>query len=173
MHLQNPFSRCIALWAAFLLPFHAARADKNQEPLNEVERSYNRAGEFFSEEVPGEVLISVHLIGAVSHPGVYHVPRNTDLVHLISLAGGTRDDANLQRISIKRTNKAAEEVIEANLRELASEPGKRPPLLQAGDLVLVYVKDPLVDQSTVTFISLVTSLLSILVSATLLIRATK
>lgn len=172
---KNFFSspaRWLCLWASIGMPFNQAFAERMPEIQKiESERVHNRAEEYFSEEIPGELLISIHLIGAVNRSGVYHVPRNTDVIHLISLAGGTRADANLERITIKRRNKAVEEVIECDLKETAEEPGKYAPVLQAGDMVLVYAKEPFIDPNTVAALSLITTILSIAVSATVIIRS--
>lgn len=156
------------------MPCNEAFADlpRGVDPT-ENDRIHNRAEEYFSEQVPGEVLITVHLLGAVNRPGVYHVPRSTDVVHLISLAGGTRPDADLSHASIKRRSKASEEVIQCNLKEYAGTPGVYPPTLLAGDMVLVYAKDPFIAPDTLAVLSVVTTLFSIAVSATLVFKALK
>lgn len=143
----------------------------NGENGHAPSRLMTRAEEFFSEEVAGETLISVHLLGAVARAGVYHVPRNTDIVHLVSLAGGTRAEADLSEVSIKRRNKAKEEVIGVNLEELTEEPGNHPPVLQTGDIVLIKAKQPIFERDTVTAIAVLTSLISVLASVVVLIRS--
>ncbi len=132
---------------------------------------YKRADEYFSEEVPGETLITVQLIGSVPRAGVYHVPRNTDVVKLLSLAGGTREEANLRKILIKRRNQAKEEVHEIDVEAIAEKANVQSPLLQTGDMVLVYAKEPLVTQDTISFLTVLTTILSIVTSTILLTKS--
>jgi len=49
-----------------------------------------------------QVVMSINVWGYVQKPGQYFVPRNTDLISLISFAGGPRDGANLSEVTIVR-----------------------------------------------------------------------
>jgi hypothetical protein len=46
------------------------------------------ASEYIFRSSPKENLITVQLLGAVQKPGIYYVPSQTDLVRLLTLAGG-------------------------------------------------------------------------------------
>lgn len=128
--------------------------------------TFTRADEYFSEIYQGEILIPINLLGSVGKPGVYHIPKQTDLVRLLSLAGGTRADANLEDISIKRRNGETEKLINVNLRQLVSEKGTGKPInLEANDIVLVAPQEPSVSQNTLTVVSLVASLMGLVVSS--------
>ncbi|WP_374031200.1 SLBB domain-containing protein [Bdellovibrio bacteriovorus] len=48
-----------------------------------------QASEYIFRSSPKESLISVQLLGAVYKPGIYYVPANTELLKLLTLAGGT------------------------------------------------------------------------------------
>ncbi|MCK5574140.1 MAG: SLBB domain-containing protein [Bacteroidetes bacterium] len=52
---------------------------------------------------PGEITMTVNVWGFVGNPGRYEVPISTDLVDLISFAGGPRPDADLSDVKISRT----------------------------------------------------------------------
>jgi protein involved in polysaccharide export with SLBB domain len=56
---------------------------------------------------PGEMTMQVNLWGDVQKPGRYEVPVNTDLIQLISLAGGPTREANLSEVQISRHLKAS------------------------------------------------------------------
>ncbi len=50
-----------------------------------------------------ELLIKVNIWGFVRMPGQYLVPSNTDLVSLISYAGGPSEDAQIKKVKMIRT----------------------------------------------------------------------
>ena len=101
-----------------------------------------------------QILMKVNVWGYVQKPGQYVVPRNTDLISLISFAGGPIDGADLAKVSIIRggdqslaynnghdaTNGRSQKVpiIEANVKEsLKTGEIWNIPILQAGDTVMI------------------------------------
>ncbi len=51
---------------------------------------------------PGEITMSINLWGYVRNPGRYEVPISTDLIQLLSYAGGPLADADLGSVKIAR-----------------------------------------------------------------------
>lgn len=51
---------------------------------------------------PGELTMQINIWGYVHHPGRYEVPTNTDIIQLLSFAGGPIQDGNLGKIKISR-----------------------------------------------------------------------
>lgn len=51
----------------------------------------------------GEITMPVNLWGAVKNPGRYEIPISTDLVELLSFAGGPTGNATLEEVRIIRT----------------------------------------------------------------------
>ena len=51
---------------------------------------------------PGEITMSINLWGYVRNPGRYEVPISTDLIQLLSYAGGPLAEANLGSVKISR-----------------------------------------------------------------------
>lgn len=51
-----------------------------------------------------ELLIPVNIWGFVQKPGQYMVPNNTDLISLLSYAGGPTEDARISNIKIVRSD---------------------------------------------------------------------
>src|SRR4051812_16725778 len=70
--------------------------------------------EFVSGDYPGAVLMRVNLWGAVGKPGIHFVPAQTDLVTLLSFAGGPSEAAKMSGLYIKRWTSGKEFVIEVN-----------------------------------------------------------
>ena len=66
--------------------------------------------------------IDVNVWGEVSRPGRYTVPDYTDLLSLLSFAGGPTDDAKLDKIKIIRTLDGREEVIHIDLKRFLARP---------------------------------------------------
>jgi hypothetical protein len=87
------------------------------------------------------ILIDVNLWGQVGNPGKYYVPYNTDLVSLLSIAGGPAVTAKLDDIRIIRYARADTAVVEKVVRvdiEKFIETGEQNfPLLLRGDTVIV------------------------------------
>ena len=111
----------IILLTAFLL----LQAIVTPSPCQEIVRKGGLQGkipEYYislgTEESPEEqLLIKVNIWGHVSKPGQYMVPSTTDLVSLISFAGGPTENAKLRDIRIVRSNSETQEVLHVNLEK--------------------------------------------------------
>jgi hypothetical protein len=60
------------------------------------------AASYYYIAKPGELTMQVNLWGFVKNPGRYEVPSSTDLVQLISFAGGPTDYAKMYEVKITR-----------------------------------------------------------------------
>jgi len=101
--------------------------------------------------LPGEhqgLEMMVHIIGEVQKPGEYRVPDQTDLLELLSKAGGPTQFSRLSAISVRRApagrlaamaggTAPRVEIIRVNIDEILRKKDVAPPLLQPGDVVLV------------------------------------
>lgn len=110
-----------------------------------------------------KLLINVHIWGEVRQPGEYLVPDDTDVLELISKAGGPTEYANLSNVKITRgliritdvrrssrkrvnsfdkellLNKYSKQVIKVDLKSLLNKErtDETLPMLQPGDVVRV------------------------------------
>jgi len=66
------------------------------------EQKYPRGAQYFLG-TDDQLLIKVNIWGFVAKPGQYMVPSDTDLISLISFAGGPRDGAKLRNIKLIRS----------------------------------------------------------------------
>ncbi len=87
------------------------------------------AASFYYVARPGELTMKVNIWGFVHNPGRYEVPTSTDLVQLISFAGGPIQDAKLSEVKITRFLRVDSLLtrgeITANLEDLYRiDPGK-------------------------------------------------
>jgi len=86
---------------------------------------------------PG-LVIKVHIWGQVNKPGLHTVPSNTDLMELLSLAGGPSDYANLGRIKLIRREEGKEAIFFIDLGEYLDKGDPSSLLiLKPGDAVIV------------------------------------
>lgn len=93
---------------------------------------------------PEGINIEVSLWGYVQRPGLYKVPHTTDLISLISLAGGPKDNARLDDVRIIRNMygqdslQAKHSILRINIEEYI-EGGDRTkvPTLKPGDTVIL------------------------------------
>ncbi len=57
---------------------------------------------FYYISKPGEITMSINLWGMVRQPGRYEVPISTDMVQLLSYAGGPLREADLSEVQVTR-----------------------------------------------------------------------
>ena len=96
---------------------------------------------------PGEITTSINLWGHVRNPGRYEVPISTDIVQLVSYAGGPLSEADLGSVKIARVVRGVEAVrtveFNVNLNHLdkLDEKARR---LEPGDTIFI-------DSTNITF----------------------
>jgi protein involved in polysaccharide export with SLBB domain len=61
-----------------------------------------QAGSYFYVARPNEMTMQINIWGFVHHPGRYEVNTNTDLIQLLSYAGGPTNDADIEEVRIMR-----------------------------------------------------------------------
>ena len=87
-----------------------------------------------------ELLIRVNIWGRVQRPGQYYVPAETDLVSLMSLAGGPGARSRLSDVKVVREEAdAQQDVLTVNVRKYIKTGDKRLiPQLKPEDTVVVH-----------------------------------
>jgi len=106
-----------------------------------VTSAYNPASIYlYSGTLAGteQLKIKTYIWGQVKKPGLYIVPDNTDLLTLISSAGGPTENAKLSKIRIIRTTEEGKKVIWVNIKKyLETGDPDLIPVLKPGDTVVV------------------------------------
>ncbi len=95
--------RLFALMFLGLATFTPAMAQVDQ--LNMATRMMAGRSVNYYYAKPGDITITVSIWGFVQRPGLYEVASSTDLVNLISLAGGPNSYAKLSDVEVVRTTK--------------------------------------------------------------------
>jgi len=102
-----------------------------------LERAQGQAGTS-GDIYEREVLIEVQIWGQVNRPGRYRVPVATDVVGLISYAGGPTEDAALSRVKLVRGVYGPGQTQKVNVSKYAGKADKSlVPMLEQGDVVVV------------------------------------
>ncbi|MBN2461001.1 MAG: SLBB domain-containing protein [Candidatus Cloacimonetes bacterium] len=85
-----------------------------------------------------QLKIKTYIWGQVRNPGLYIIPDNTNLLTLISSAGGPTENAKLTKVRIIRPTSEGEKVIWVNLKKYI-ETGDESliPIMQPEDTVVV------------------------------------
>ena len=100
----------------------------------------NTSAYFYSGSISDSERLKIYTYvwGQVEKTGLYIVPDNTDLLALISLAGGPTENAKLANIRIVRPTAKGNKVIFVDLKEYI-ETGNEDliPILKPGDTVIV------------------------------------
>ena len=121
-----------------------------------------RAAEYIFRSSPKESLITVQLLGAVKNPGIYYIPPQTDLLKLVSLAGGT-NEADLTEVLVRKTDSSQKGVYELDLNKLMKSSSEVKPFkLAQDDFVYIPHKEPWISKDvaqSVTIVSLITSII--------------
>ena len=85
-----------------------------------------------------QLKIKTYIWGQVKKPGLYIVPDNTDLLTLISSAGGPTENAKLSKVKIIRSTEDGEKVIWINLKKyLETGDENLIPIMKPGDTVVI------------------------------------
>lgn len=116
---------------------------------SESQKSLNKASQYFLGK-EDEILIQVNLLGYVQKPGQYLIPRYTNLLSLISFAGGVQKGASLSNVQIMRGAKLSNgtngsdsvgtthDIIFVNLQKYFETGQTRyVPILEAGDSIFI------------------------------------
>jgi len=79
----------------------------------------------------------IYILGQVNAPGAYPAGDGTDLLQIISLAGGTTSAAELDKVAVIMTNESGQVVARVDLNEVIENGSSNPFMLAGGDRVFV------------------------------------
>lgn len=87
---------------------------------------------------PGEITMSVNLWGQALRPGRYEVASNTNIVQLLSFAGGPQPTANMEEVKIVRIEKENDkDVLKEIVVDLENIKTADPIILKPGDTIII------------------------------------
>ncbi|UYL10022.1 SLBB domain-containing protein [Bdellovibrio sp. SKB1291214] len=96
-------SKCFRYVIALVFTFNTVAFAQSPDVLGMSEtKQPQQVSEYIFRSSPKESLISVQLLGAVNKPGIYYVPPSTDLLKLITLAGGSNNGGDMSEITVRK-----------------------------------------------------------------------
>jgi len=110
-----------------------------QAPPDSGKAKFPEKEEYFIDPATQKLSIEVHLWGEVTRPGVYRVPLGTNVMELISQAGGPTEFSNLSKVKLTHRGLSGGSTIEiVDLARYTEAKGAVSiPVLGPGDLVTV------------------------------------
>ncbi|MCF7858271.1 MAG: SLBB domain-containing protein [Candidatus Cloacimonetes bacterium] len=112
-----------------------------------------------------QLKIRTYIWGQVRNPGLYIVPDDTDLLTLISSAGGPTENAKLSKIKIIRSTAKGEKVVIVDLKEyLETGDADLIPILQPGDTIIISGSTYYAFTKAVNWLSQIAVILSVYVA---------
>jgi hypothetical protein len=136
----------------FVLLLAAAVAAFGQEP-GASDRASGGTQYYVFADKDWELQINVYVWGQVLKPGMYSVPRTTDLIGVISLAGGPGEHADLKKVRVIRNNPGAEVLTVNVLEYMQTANAASVPVLHPGDTVIVAGGKSLTVSKVISFLS--------------------
>ena len=113
MNRFRRFAHTLILISALLIPINVFAVELGSDF---IPGSDPRAAQYFLGDRDG-IFITINVWGKVSKPGQYNVPSGTDLLTLLSAAGGPNDRSRLDNVRIVRMANQRQEIIEVDIRE--------------------------------------------------------
>lgn len=133
--------------------------------------SSTRGAEYISGNQPGTVLMKVNLWGAVNRPGIHHIPVSSDLITLLSYAGGPNKEAILDEVLIKREVGKKRKLIKVNVEELIKSASHHHVELAPNDIIVIEKDEPLIDRDTLATVTMISVIMSSLLAAAYIDRS--
>lgn len=97
-----PMVRLLLIALMLVLTACAAVPPAAAQETNILSHSGASSAAYYYISKPGEITMPINVWGHVRNPGRYEVPISTDLVQLVSYAGGPLAQANLSSVRISR-----------------------------------------------------------------------
>ena len=105
-------------------------------PLNNLPAASGQS-EFINSNKQNRLLIEVNMLSGVGKKGIHQVPDNTNLVEMVSLAGGPEEKADLSEVHVKRKMGGGFKTLGYDLERLVEKPGQPYPVLEDGDVIMI------------------------------------
>ncbi len=135
--MDGQIMKKLYLALGLLLLLSSARAAEEETPVT-LPKAIERGAQYYIGD-ENELMMKVNIWGRVQKPGQYFVPSDTDLITMISVAGGPADKSRIDNVRVVRiAASGAEEVLEINIkRYLKTGDRELIPDLKPDDTIIV------------------------------------
>lgn len=138
--------KIISSFLVFTLTFQALVLEavgQAEQPSSSEKVEFNRGAQYYiippaAQGTKTELMMKVNVWGQVLKPGQYFVPDDTDLISLISYAGGPTENAKINSVRIIRSNNSEKKVLSVDIKKYTetADPSLIP-VLMPGDTIIV------------------------------------
>jgi hypothetical protein len=134
--IKKSFSLVIV---SYLIFFQLGGIPKAQTEEQNPIQNRNPASQYYLEMgTENKLMMKVNVWGAVAHPGAQYVPDQTDLIGLLSAAGGPLEDAKLSQVRLIRNFDGENKNLVINISKcLRKNDVDKVPEIKPGDTVIV------------------------------------
>jgi polysaccharide export outer membrane protein len=134
--MTKPFSLILVLYLIFFQLGTIPQAKGEEE--NTIQNR-NPASQYYLEMgTENKLMMKVNVWGAVKNPGSQYVPDETDLISLLSVAGGPLEDAKLSQVRLIRNFDGENKNLVININKcLRKNAADKIPEIKPGDTVIV------------------------------------
>ncbi|MBI4925289.1 MAG: hypothetical protein HY843_05125 [Bdellovibrio sp.] len=91
--------------------------------------------EYFNANREKRMMIKISLLSGVPRPGIHHIPDNTNLVDMLSLAGGISPTAQADNIILLRSTGGKPQSMTFDLEDLLKSEKSKIPVLAENDVI--------------------------------------
>lgn len=119
--------------------------------------------EYFYRRDRDDVLVPVYMLGEVTKPGIYHVPVKSDLVTLLSIAGGLSPTANHDGIHVRDARQP--EAAKVTMDDILKDSKAKPRILLGNEVIYVEKSEPWISNNTMLVIGFLSGLVGIWVGS--------
>jgi polysaccharide export outer membrane protein len=130
--------------ALYLVLFQLGGFPQAQTEEAATEQNRNPASQYYLERgTENKLMMKVNVWGAVANPGAQYVPDQTNLIGLLSVAGGPLENAKLSEVRLIRSFNGEQKNIVINVGKcLKKNEVEKIPEIKPGDTVIVPKKGP-------------------------------
>jgi polysaccharide export outer membrane protein len=134
--MTKPFSLALVLYLIF---FQLGIIPKAQSEEETAVQNRNPASQYYLEMgTENKLMMKVNVWGAVKNPGAQYVSDETDLISLLSAAGGPSEDAKLSHVRLIRNFDGENKNLVININKcLRKNEADKIPEIKPGDTVIV------------------------------------
>lgn len=132
--------------------------------LQEGKDGVNRGSVYVYGDQNLDSLVPVRVIGSVGKAGLHYVPQGLDLFTLVSVAGGTLPDADIENVTINRTVEGKKQVLLADMGQLVKSVDASPPTILANDTIFVPQEKAIISDNVVKTVGILVGLATVAVS---------
>jgi competence protein ComEA len=133
-----------------------------------------QTAEYIFRNSPRDNLITIQIFGSVARPGMYYVPEDTDLMKLLTLAGGVVNSSELDEVIVRKLDAKnwsglnTKHVKQKNAQTyrvdvdslLKDSPNLKPLSMSHNDFVYVPQKEPFISNDFSKVVSIVSVILT-------------